>query len=61
MFQAFAQSGFKDCRISAYQYVRNSTGILHIPNLLLLDIDLDYKVFLERGRERAIKNLKGNN
>src|SRR6266496_5506723 len=52
MFSAYQCADFKDCRISAYPFIsKKAAAILYVPNLLLLDMDLDYDIVLEKGRE----------
>jgi hypothetical protein len=52
--QLFAQ--FKDCRISAYQPVTKDTQL--IPNILLLDLDLDDKLVIFKSKQAAASKLK---
>lgn len=59
LFSACQRADFKDCRISAYPFIsRKAAAILYVPNLLLLDMDLDYEIVLEKGREYAKDLLK---
>ena len=51
MFNAFGRAQFKDCRISAYPPVRQDTQL--IPNILLLDLDLDDKLVISNSRRAA--------
>ena len=56
MFEAFERARFKDCRISAYPPIK--VGLMQIPNILLLDIDLDYKTVMEKTKADAKLALK---
>ena len=56
MFEAFERAQFKDCRISAYPPMK--VGIMQIPNISLLDIDLDYKTVMENTKADAKLALK---
>ena len=56
MFEAFERAQFKDCRISAYPPIK--VGIMQIPNISLLDIDLDYKIVTEKTKADAKLALK---
>ena len=56
MFNAFERAQFKDCRISAYPPVRQDTQL--IPNILLLDLDLDDKLVISNSRRAAASKLK---
>jgi len=59
MYSAYQGADFKDCRISAYPFIsKKAAAILYVPNLLLLDMDLDYEIVLEKGREYAKDLLK---
>ena len=56
MFEAFERAQFKDCRISAYPPIK--VGIMQIPNISLLDVDLDYKTVMEKTKADAKLALK---
>lgn len=56
LFDAFARSGFKNCRISAYPPIKE--GSMMIPNLSLLDLDYDHNLLTANGKEYADKILK---
>lgn len=56
LFEAFERSNFKDCRISAYPYTTDINQF--IPNILLLDLDLDYKIVNSRSKQAANNTLR---
>jgi hypothetical protein len=57
MFEAFERAQFKDCRISAYPPI-TKVGIMRIPTISLLDLDLDYKIVVEKTKSDAKLRLK---
>ncbi len=59
MYNAFERASFKDCRVSAYSYQPNKE-LLQVPNLLLLDMDLDHKLVTYTSRDQAKHMLKFN-
>ena len=58
LYSAFKHAQFKDCRISAYPVVDDDTSTTLIPNLLLLDMDLDSKIVNTKSKLIADEILK---
>ena len=55
MIDAFKRSNHRDCRVSAYPYFEEpyQKSIL-VPNLLMLDVDLNYDLILEYDRQHSL-------
>ena len=55
MIDAFNRSNYRDCRVSAYPYFEEpyQKSIL-VPNLLMLDVDLNYDLILEYDRQYSL-------
>jgi len=57
LLNAFEKAEFRDCRISAYSPVTGDNQ--PVPNMLLLDLDLDHKLVAFKSKqmaERALRN-----
>jgi hypothetical protein len=57
LLNAFEKAEYRDCRISAYPPMTKDNQL--VPNMLLLDLDLDHKLVTFKSKqmaERALKN-----
>lgn len=58
LLNAFEQAEFKDCRISAYSPASKDNQL--VPNMLLLDLDLDHKLVAFKSKQIAERALRNN-
>src|SRR5918994_391457 len=56
LLNAYEKAEYRDCRISAYPPVTKDNQL--VPNLLLLDLDLDHKLVAFKSKQIAEKALK---
>ena len=61
MLQRFEEARFIDCRISAYPKLPK--GTLHIPKIILIDLDIDWSlktahILIKKSLNKTLRNIK---